>query len=319
MWEFLKTLWQYVLYYPFLNILIVLYGVFGGNLGLAVIVLAVILRLVMIPLSKKQTNMTVKMADLKPRLDKLQAKYKNNPEQLAKEQMKLYKEVGYNPLGCFGSFIPQLLVFMALIAVIRAVSANEFDGVLPVIADWALNGATSLPESAMHFLGLDLSKNFMSIFEAIRAGDAYWYRGVSYFVLASVVGFIQLVSIKMTSYMQAGNTKKKDTNDKKGNSKKGNADEPYDPSEMQAQMMKSMNMLFPLMTFTTALSTPAVLGLYWLVQVLMQIIVNFITHREKAAVAFNKYIEDGKILKKFIKPIEVKAKKDKQKKAKKKK
>lgn len=314
MWNFLKILWQYVLYYPFLNILIVLYGIFGGNLGLAVIVLAVILRLVMIPLSKKQTNMTVKMADIKPRLDKLQKKYKNNPEQLAKEQMKLYKEVGYNPLGCFGSFIPQILVFMALIAVIRAVSANEFDGVLPAIVNWALGGSTSLPESAMHFFGLDLSKNFTSIFNAIRAGDAYWYRGVSYFVLASVVGFIQLVSIKMTSYMQAGNTKKKDTKDKNGN-----ADEPYDPSQMQAQMMKSMNLLFPLMTFTTALSTPAVLGLYWLVQVLMQIIVNFITHKEKSTVAFNKYIEDGKILKKFIKPIDVKTKKDKQKKAKKKK
>ena len=56
MWAFLESLWKYLLYYPFLNLLIILFGLFSGSLGWAVIVLAAILRLAMIPLSKKQTR-----------------------------------------------------------------------------------------------------------------------------------------------------------------------------------------------------------------------------------------------------------------------
>jgi len=293
MWAFLKSLWKYLLYYPFLNLLILLFGLFGGNLGWAVIVLAIILRLAMIPMSKKQTNMTVQMGDLKPRLDKLQKKYKNNPEALAKEQMKLYKEVGYNPLGCLGSFVPQILVFMALIAVIRAVSANDFTGVLPALTDWALNGVAELPKASMHFFGINLSESFTNIIKT----DAGWVGGIGYLILATLVGLSQLVSIKLSQYMQQGAKKKKS---------KSNKDEKMSQDEMQASMMKSMNFIFPIMTFTTSLSTPAVLGLYWLVQVVMQVVVNFITHKEKTVKAWNAMLKDSKMLSKVFKPIELK-------------
>ena len=63
----------------------------------------------MIPLVKKQTKMTKQMAMLKPELDKLQKKYGNDKEKLAQEQIKLYKRIGYNPLGCFVTFIPQIM------------------------------------------------------------------------------------------------------------------------------------------------------------------------------------------------------------------
>jgi YidC/Oxa1 family membrane protein insertase len=305
MWAFLESLWKYLLYYPFLNLLIILFGLFSGSLGWAVIVLAAILRLAMIPLSKKQTNMTVKMGDLKPRLDKLQEKYKNNPEALAKEQMKLYKEVGYNPLGCLGSFIPQILVFMALIAVIRAVSANDFTGVLPMLTDWALNGATELPAASMMFFGIDLSDSFTNIIKT----DAGWVGGIGYLILATLVGLSQLLSIKISQYMQQGSGKKKKS--------KGGKDDQMSQDDMQASMMKSMNFIFPIMTFSTALSTPAVLGLYWLVQVVMQVVVNFMTHKEKTAKAWNAMLKDSKMLSMVFKPIDIKKfmKKDKKKKS----
>jgi len=297
MWAFLQTLWKYILYYPFLNLLILFFGLFGGSLGWAVIVLAIILRLAMIPMSKKQTNMTVQMGDLKPRLDKLQKQYKNNPEALAKAQMKLYKEVGYNPIGCLGNFVPQILVFMALIAVIRAVSANDFTGVLPILTDWALHGVAELPAASMHFFGIDLSTSFTNIIKT----DAGWVGGIAYLVLATLVGFSQLLSIKISQYMQQGDKKKKTAK-----SKKNNKDKQMSQDDMQTSMMKSMNFIFPIMTFTTTLSTPAVLGLYWLVQVAMQVVVNFITHKEKTVKALNLIIKDSKILSKVFKPIELK-------------
>jgi YidC/Oxa1 family membrane protein insertase len=94
-----------ILTYPILNLMIVLYHVLFNNLGLAVIAIAVISRLVLIPLSKTQIEMSNKMAELKPELDKLQKRYKNNPQKLSQEQMKLYKKVGYNPLGCIWTLI----------------------------------------------------------------------------------------------------------------------------------------------------------------------------------------------------------------------
>jgi YidC/Oxa1 family membrane protein insertase len=116
-----STIWNNVIYYPILNLLIVFYDLLFDNLGLAIIVIAILIRLILIPLMKNQTEMTKKMSSLKPQLDELQKKYKNNPEKLSQEQIKLYKKVGYNPLGCLVTFIPQLIILSVLIQVIRNV------------------------------------------------------------------------------------------------------------------------------------------------------------------------------------------------------
>lgn len=297
MWEFLKAGWKYILYYPLINILIAIYAFFevtlglSGGLGLAVITLAILVRLLMIPMSKKQTDMTVKMADMKPKLDDLQKKYKNNPELLAKEQMKLYKEVGYNPLGCLWNFLPQILVFLALFGVIRAVTSNNLEGVNPSLLNYALEGAKELPKQAFNFLSLDLSENFSHILKESK----HWSAAIGYFILALLTGIAQFVAVKMSEYMQKGTPKK---------AVKKNGDEQMSPEEMQAQMMKSMNIMFPLMTFFTALSTPSVIGVYWLVQTVMQVLVNFITHKEKTQKAVELFREDmakSKIFGRFFK------------------
>jgi YidC/Oxa1 family membrane protein insertase len=286
MWEFIQTVWHYTLYYPLINILIAIYAFFEvtigltGGLGFAVIVLAIAIRLLMIPMSKKQTDMTVKMADLKPKLDELQKKYKHNPEQLAKEQIKLYKEVGYNPLGCLWNFLPQILVFVALFGVINAVTSNDLNGVHPALLKYALEGAKELPAEAFRFATLDLSENFSSSVKETGS----WFGSVSYLIIALLAGFAQFIAVKMSEYMQKGLPKKK--------VKKSKGDEPMAPEEMQAQMMKTMNIMFPLMTFFMALSTPSVIGLYWFVQTIMQVIVNFITHKEKTQRAVELFKKD---------------------------
>ena len=131
----LATIWNTIFFNPLLNLMILLYDFFGNNLGLAILGIAVIGRLIMIPLVKKQTAMTKKMASLKPELEKLQKKYGENKEKLSQEQIKLYKKVGYNPLGCVGTFIPQLIIFSALIGVIRAVTNSDLEGLYP----WVIN------------------------------------------------------------------------------------------------------------------------------------------------------------------------------------
>ena len=86
------TIWNAVLYYPILNLMVALYHLFGDNLGLAIVAIAIIFRIILIPFTKSQTDMSKKMASMKPQLDILQKKYANNKEKLAQEQMKLYKK-----------------------------------------------------------------------------------------------------------------------------------------------------------------------------------------------------------------------------------
>ena len=98
------NIWNTVFYRPLLNLMILLYHYLGNNLGLAILGIAVIVRIFLIPLLKKQKESSKKMASLKPELEKLQKKYANNKEKLAEEQVKLYRKIGYNPLGCVGTF-----------------------------------------------------------------------------------------------------------------------------------------------------------------------------------------------------------------------
>ncbi len=96
---------------PFVNALFGFYYLLG-NLGWSVVVVTILIRIFLIPLVLPSLKSAKKMAELQPRLKKLQEKYKNEKEKLAKAQMDLYKEEGINPLsGC----LPQLLQIAVLI------------------------------------------------------------------------------------------------------------------------------------------------------------------------------------------------------------
>lgn len=284
----LSTLWNTILVHPFLNLLVVSYHFFGDNLGWAVVLLAIIVRLLLIPSVRNQVGMTKKMADLKPRLDKLQKKYANNKEKLAQEQMKLYKEVGYNPLGCISSFVPQMVILYVMIQVIRVVTANDFTGLYPAVHDLVFGSAAAETINTSFYM-IDLSKNYSEI--AKEAGY-FAVEGIAYFILAISVGITQFFTTKFMQKIQKVQTPTK--------KKKKSGDDQMDPSDMQAQMNKSMTSIFPVMTAFISLSAPAVLGLYWLIQSLMLMVQYFIIDRQRTVEAFNDIVSSklGKIIKK---------------------
>jgi YidC/Oxa1 family membrane protein insertase len=85
-----------------------------GNYGLAIILLTVLVRGCMFPLSLKQAAGAQKMQMLQPELKKLQEKHKGNTEARAKAQQELFRKHSYNPLsGCLPIFI-QMPVFIGL-------------------------------------------------------------------------------------------------------------------------------------------------------------------------------------------------------------
>jgi YidC/Oxa1 family membrane protein insertase len=97
---------------PLIN-LFVLLTTLTGNGGLAVILLTIIIRIATLPLTLKQMRMTRMMAAMQPRQQEIQRRYKD-PRRRQQEIMKLYREAGVNPLGCFSSFILQIPILIAL-------------------------------------------------------------------------------------------------------------------------------------------------------------------------------------------------------------
>ena len=244
-------IWTNVLYNPVLNISLSLYHLLGDNLGFAIIVIAIIFRLILLPLVKNQMEMTKKMAALKPQLDALQKKYANNKEKLSQEQMKLYQKAKYNPFGCIGAFIPQFLIIIVLYQVIRNIAASNLNGIYPFIHDWLSNGEEIVINTK--FLGLELSNIYTHM-------DDKWSReGIAFLVLSLLAGVSQYFTAKFTRLVQNPNV----TTENKKPKKK---DEELTPEVLQESMAKSFNFMLPAMTSIFAIKVPAFLSLYWIAQ-----------------------------------------------------
>ena len=84
-----------------------------SNWGICIIVLTIILRIIMFPLSRKQSMGTLKMQELQPKLQAIQKKYAGDQQKMQMETSKLYQEAGYNPAaGC----LPMLFQFLVIFA-----------------------------------------------------------------------------------------------------------------------------------------------------------------------------------------------------------
>lgn len=95
-----------------------IYGVIG-NYGLSIIVFTIIVKMILMPLTVKQTKSTFAMSEINPKIKEIQAKYKNKPEKQNEEISKLYKESGINPLsGCLPILI-QMPILMGLFYVFK--------------------------------------------------------------------------------------------------------------------------------------------------------------------------------------------------------
>lgn len=123
----LHALYTEILYRPLVNILVFFYQTIPyHDLGLAIILLTVFIRLLLYPFAAKSIRAQKEMAELQPHIKAVQEKYKDNKEEQAKRLMELYKEHGVNPFsGCLPLLI-QLPVLIALYRVFSSVTASGF-------------------------------------------------------------------------------------------------------------------------------------------------------------------------------------------------
>lgn len=109
----MSELFNKILYQPLFNVLVFLYK-YLGDLGVAIIVLTVLIRLVLFPLFYKGAKDQAIMQRLAPKIKEIQANHKNNREKQAKALMELYREHKVNPLSSFLLILVQLPILIAL-------------------------------------------------------------------------------------------------------------------------------------------------------------------------------------------------------------
>ncbi|BCG61706.1 MULTISPECIES: YidC/Oxa1 family membrane protein insertase [Paenibacillus] len=87
---------------------------FNGEYALAVLVMVIIVRTLILPLTMKQVKSSRAMQAIQPELQKIQKKYKDNPEKVQQETMRLFQENKVNPMaGCL-PLVVQMPIFIAL-------------------------------------------------------------------------------------------------------------------------------------------------------------------------------------------------------------
>ena len=130
------------------------YKLFGGNLGLSIITITVLIKIIVLPLVLPSMRSAKKMQELKPDLDKLKSKH-SDKKALQEAQLALYKEKGINPMsGC----LPQIIQVLVLISLY-----NVFINFLkqPSIGGLVMNS---------RFLYLDLTKPDKTYILPVLAG-----------------------------------------------------------------------------------------------------------------------------------------------------
>lgn len=158
-----------IFYQPILNLLVFLYNIVPGNdLGVAIILLTIIIKLILLPLSKKSLNSQKALQDLQPKIDEVKKKYADKKEEMAKAIMELYKQNKVNP---FSSCLPLIIQLPFLIAVFQVFRDGLSNGSLNLLYSFI-----EKPDvlNSISFGFLDLSVRSIPL--AVMAGLAQFWQ-----------------------------------------------------------------------------------------------------------------------------------------------
>ncbi len=267
---------------PFGWLLMLLYQLVD-NYGLAVILFALLVKVILLPFQMKSKRSTMKTSRLQPKMKELEKKHGANKQKYNEEVAKLYKEEGVNPMsGCLWSLIP-FPIIIALFSAIRqpitimmGISKDILNG--PILEKLTELGWTntlnasyeqisqaqfiSRPENFQAFtqitdklqqinygfLGMDLGQhpNVQFLWQTDWSDPSVWGPGLLLFLLPIVSGGLAFVTSRISMKMNA------------------------QPDNPQAGSMKSMMMLMPLINIYFAFIMPGAIGVYIIASMLFQ-------------------------------------------------
>ncbi len=146
--------------YPLANIMLLFYHWMGNQTVLAIAAITILINLLLYPLTQGQQKTAERTQAVQPELEKLKKKYGNDKEKMQQEQMKLYREMGINPLGGCLPLLIQMPIWFGLYQAIRYCVPSTPLEVFQFshnIYKW-LPGVIGLVPLQSSFLGMDLGQ-----------------------------------------------------------------------------------------------------------------------------------------------------------------
>jgi YidC/Oxa1 family membrane protein insertase len=120
-----------VFYQPIYNVLVFLMTLLPwADAGVIIILVTVIVRLILFPLSQKSIRTQLKMKDIAPELEAMKLKYKDDKQEQAKQTMAFYKEKGVNPFSGFFAILIQFPIIISLYRIFYAGGISQIDPAL---------------------------------------------------------------------------------------------------------------------------------------------------------------------------------------------
>ena len=246
MTEFLEIfgiIWDQGIMRPMINSLAGLYWLLFSNFGLAIIVFTVIVRVLMIPLTIRQTRQMRRLQGLSPRMKAIQEKYKGkkDPESRraqSSETMKLYREGGVNPIGCLGPMVLQIPIWIGFYRAILRTMPTTPEGTANLSdAFYSWNPAAAIVPFDRLFLGIDLADTVSSVYLPLN------------FALPVLVGASMFITTKMTGNIAT--------------------------DERAQQQQRIMTWMMPIMIGVFTYQFPAGLGIYILLSNIVGVVIQY--------------------------------------------
>ncbi|MES2623441.1 MAG: YidC/Oxa1 family membrane protein insertase [Patescibacteria group bacterium] len=233
-----------VFYKPMYNALVYIISILPNHdVATAVVILTILVKFILLPLSKKMFLSQIAQRKIQPIIAKLQEEYKDNRQVLGIKMMEVYKEHKLNPFSSILLMLIQIPIVFALYFVFSK-------GGLPVLKIEDLYSFTPHIIQIQHILfGIDFTK-------------ASFYIGIA----AAVAQSLQ-IRLSLNGMHPKGEVVKKDSAPR--------------PEEMiQKQMTVMMKYFFPVLIFFVSLKVSAAVALYWIVSSIF-IIVQELYFRKK--------------------------------------
>jgi len=165
-----QYLYSTFFYEPVLNLLVFLYNISPGHdLGIAIILLTLVIKIILLPLSKKSLKSQKALQELQPKIEEIKRKFKNKKEEMSRAMMSLYKENKVNP---FSSCLPLIIQLPFLLAVFR-VFRNGFNNSSLDLVYSFINKPEVINSISLGFVDLSAKNN---IYLAVAAGLAQFWQ-----------------------------------------------------------------------------------------------------------------------------------------------
>lgn len=262
-----------------------------NNYGVAMILFAILVQLILMPINAKSKKSMMKMSRLTPRIQDIQARYANAPQKQNEMMQKLYQDEGVSMGGgCVWSLIPMLILFplfavirqpityilleseeitSQIISVIKTAAPDIFSSnsyydqviaaqAIPQFANElraAIPGISEFALAGINFNFLGINLGMIPQFNVFSASWVWDWAHIGAFLIPMVSAGSQVLQMWISQK----------TNDSVITDEKGVQDKETAKNSQQNQSMKVMMWTMPLMSLWIGFTVAAGLSLYWFV------------------------------------------------------